>query len=288
MGPGGRRPAQTSAAHGSGLRFDPLRYGVISDIHGNLPALRAALAELRRQGTDGLLCTGDLIGYGPWPNECVAEIAAEVAVCVAGNQDLAVVDRLPEARLSNHARLILEWTRTVLEPDAAAYLGALPLQASVEPAVRLAHGSIEDPERYIYRDDDAAQQLKLLGEMDPAAQTLLLGHTHKAMAYGHRSGVRRLTPRVPMPLAGDRHLLNPGSIGQSRERNPWARMALLDLEQQQVTFFALDYDLELCRKELIRHGLPPGACHAPPSLVSLGHRSVKRLARRALRSVRRS
>ncbi|MDQ3784844.1 MAG: metallophosphatase family protein [Actinomycetota bacterium] len=265
-----------------------MRYGLISDIHGNLPALRAALTELRAQGIDGLLCTGDLVGYGPWPNECVAALAAEGAVCVAGNQDLAVVDRLPDARLSNHARLILEWTRAVLDPDAAAYLGALPLQTSVEPALRLAHGSIEDPERYVFRDEDAAQQLKLLGELDPAAQTLLLGHTHKAMAYGQHRGARRLTPRVPMPLAGDRHLVNSGSIGQSRERNPWARMALLDLEHQQVTFFVLDYDLDLCRKELIRHGLPAGACHAPPSLVSLGRRSVKSLARRALGSVRRS
>ncbi|MDQ3765958.1 MAG: metallophosphatase family protein [Actinomycetota bacterium] len=265
-----------------------MRYGVISDVHGNLPALRSALAELRNQGTDGLLCTGDLVGYGPWPNECVAAIAAEGAVCVAGNQDLAVVGRLPDARLSNHARLILEWTRTVLDPDAAAYLGALPLQASVEPALRLAHGSIEDPERYVFRDEDAFQQLELLGDMDPEAQTLLLGHTHKAMAFGQRTGARRFAARVPMPLAGDKHLLNAGSIGQSRERNPWARMALLDVEHQQVTFYALDYDLEPCRKELIRHGLPPGACHAPPSLVSLGHRSAKRLARRALRSVRRS
>ena len=288
MGPRDHRPARTPAAHRPGLRFTLLRYGVISDIHGNLPALQAGLAELRRQGIDGLLCAGDLVGYGPWPNECVAEIAAENAVCVAGNHDLAVVDRLPDARLSNHARLILEWTRTVLEPDAAAYLGALPLQASVEPALTLVHGSIEDPQRYVFRDEDAAQQLDLLAELDPAAQTLLLGHTHRAMAYGRRGGMRKLTPREPMPLAGDRHLLNPGSIGQSRERKPWARLALIDLEHQLVTFYALDYDLEMCRKELTRRGLPPGACHAPPSLISLGHRSVKRVARRALRSVRRS
>lgn len=264
----------------------PLRYGIISDIHGNLPALRVALAELRHQGIDELLCTGDLIGYGPWPNECVAEIAEAGAVCVAGNHDLIVVDRLPNARLSNHARFILEWTRTVLDPGAAAYLGTLPLQANVEPELRLAHGSLEDPERYIFRDEDAAQQLELLGELVPAAQTLLLGHTHKAMAYGMRTRELRIIPRAPMSLAGDRHLLNPGSVGQSRERRPWARMALLDLEDRQVTFFALDYDLDLCRKELIRHGLPPGACHAPPSPVSMGRRLIIRLGRRALRSVR--
>lgn len=265
-----------------------MRYGIISDIHGNLPALRVALAELRSQGIDGLLCMGDIVGYGPWPNECVAEVATQGAVCVAGNQDLMVVDRLPDVRMSDHARLILDWTSTVLDPDAAAYLRALPSQAGVEPGLRLAHGSLEDPERYIFRVQDAAQQLKELKKVDPAAKILLLGHTHKAMLYGQLTGMRKFTPRQPIDLVGGSHLLNPGSVGQSRERKPWARAAVLDLDLEQVTFYALDYDLELCRKELMRLGLPPGACHAPPSLVSLGHRFADRLARRALRSLRRS
>lgn len=264
-----------------------MRYGLISDIHGNLPALRVALAELRGLGIDGLLCMGDIVGYGPWPNECVAEIASQGAVCVAGNQDLMVVDRLPDVRLSEHGRLILDWTRTVLGRDAVSYLAGLPLQEGVAPGLRLAHGSLEDPERYIFRVDDAAQQMSLLEEVDPAAETLLLGHTHKAMVYGQAKGMERFSPRQPLDLAEDRHLLNPGSIGQSRERKPWARAALLDLDVGQVTFFALDYDLEACRRELIRLGLPPGACHAPPSLVSLAHRFADRQARRATRSLRR-
>jgi predicted phosphodiesterase len=262
-----------------------LRYGLISDIHGNLPALRVALAELRSHGVDELLCMGDLVGYGPWPNECVAEIAAQDAVSVAGNQDLAAVGRLPEATLSNHARLILDWTRAVLEPDAVAYLEALPLQATIHPELRLAHGSLEDPERYIFRVEDAAQQVARLKEVDPTAEILLLGHTHKAMVYGPAEGMRKVAPGRPMNLTENAYLVNPGSIGQSRERKPWARVALLDLDVRQVTFFALNYDLELCRKELTRFGLPPGACHARPSLISLGRRYVKRLVRSALHSV---
>ena len=262
-----------------------MRYGLISDIHGNLPALRVALAELRNRGVDQLLCMGDLVGYGPWPNECVAEIAAQGAVSVAGNQDLAAVGKLPEATLSDHARLILDWTRSVLEPDAVTYLETLPLQASVHPALRLAHGSLEDPERYIFRVEDAEQQLARLKEVDPAADMLLLGHTHKAMAYGPAAGMRRFAPRKPMDLTENAYLLNPGSIGQSRERKPWARVALLDLDRRQVTFFALGYDLESCRKELIRLGLPPDACHARPSRISLGRRYVRRLTRSARRSV---
>ena len=264
-----------------------MRYGLISDIHGNMPALRVALAELRDRGIDGLLCMGDIVGYGPWPNECVAEVASQGAVCVAGNHDLMVVDRLPDFRLSEHARLILDWTRTVLDHDAVSYLAGLPLQEGVAPGLRLAHGSLEDPKRYIFRAEDAAQQMNLLGEVDRAAETLLLGHTHKAMVYGQAKGMKRFSPRQPVDLAEDKHLLNPGSIGQSRERKPWARAALLDLDVAQVTFFALDYDLESCRRELIRLGLPPGACHVPPSVASLAHRFAGRQARRATRSLRR-
>lgn len=264
-----------------------MRYGLISDIHGNLPALRVALTELRGRGIDGLLCMGDIVGYGPWPNQCVAEVASQGAVCVAGNQDLMVVDRLPDVRLSEHARLILDWTRTVLDRDAVSYLAGLPFQERVAPGLRLAHGSLEDPERYIFRIEDAAQQMNLLDEVDPTAEKLLLGHTHKAMVYGQTRGMGKFSPRQPIDLAEDKHLLNPGSIGQSRERKPWARAALLDLDIEQVTFFALDYNLESCRRELIRLGLPPGACHARPSLVSLAHRFADRHARRATRSLRR-
>ena len=269
-----------------GLRFIDLRYGIISDIHGNLPALRVALAALRRQGIDVLVCAGDLIGYGPWPNECVAEIVNADALCVAGNQDLAVAGRLPGAKLSNHARSILEWTGTALEPKTLAFLAGLPLALDLEEGLRMAHGSLEDPERYIFRDEDAAQQLKLLGELHPSARSLILGHTHKTMAYGQQTGAQRVKPGRPMSLAGDRYLLNPGSVGQSRERRLWARLALLDAEDQQITFLALDYDIDLCRRELIRHGLPPGAYHAPPSLISLGRRFVRRVAHRSLRRVR--
>ena len=263
-----------------------MRYGVISDIHGNLPALRVALAELERQGIDALLCAGDVIGYGPWPNECVTEIAAAGAICVAGNHDLVVVDRLPDATMSTHAGLILEWTRTVLDPGSISYLRALPLQVDVDPAIRMAHGSLEDPERYIFREEDAAEQLELLGRLHPGAKSLLLGHTHTAMAYGQRTRGHRVTSGKPMRLAGEKHLLNPGSVGQSRERRAWTRFALLDAGGGQITFFALDYDVDLCRQELIRQGLPPGACHVPPSVISRGRRVARRVAHRSLRRLR--
>ena len=105
----------------------PMRYGVISDVHGNLHALLAAIEVLERAGVERYLCLGDLVGYGPFPNECARRVAELGAVCVAGNHDLIAVDRLDPAGIGALARTTLAWTRTVLDPDVRAQLAGLPL-----------------------------------------------------------------------------------------------------------------------------------------------------------------
>src|SRR3954447_4441079 len=103
-----------------------MRYGLISDIHGNLSALRAVLAVLTREEVDGFLCAGDVVGYGPQPNECVEVIAQLDGAGVAGNHDLIALGRLGEDGLSRLARRSLAWTRDVLAPEARDWLARLP------------------------------------------------------------------------------------------------------------------------------------------------------------------
>ena len=93
-----------------------MRFAILSDIHGNLPALEAALELFARAGVDRYLCAGDLVGYGPFPNECVERIAELGAVCVAGNHDLIALGRLSDDRCIPLARNSLRWTREVLTP----------------------------------------------------------------------------------------------------------------------------------------------------------------------------
>jgi predicted phosphodiesterase len=240
-----------------------MRYGLISDIHGNLAALRAAVSFLSDAGVDGYLCPGDVVGYGPQPNECVEILASLPAHCVAGNHDLIATGRLTDEHIGALARRTLEWTRSVLEPGARAWLEALPQRAEVPGAV-VAHGSLTDPRRYISTDKLAAQQLALLAQ-EETARILVLGHTHRATAFGERSGrVLDSEPRTIALSDAERWLLNPGAIGQSRRRGVHAWVAVLDLDRRSAAFHALPYDVDATRTELLRHGLPPSAVHLPP------------------------
>src|SRR6059036_2321500 len=112
-----------------------MRYAVLSDIHGNLAELEAALAYFRRVGVDGYLCAGDLVGYGPEPNECVTAVASLDAVCVAGNHDLIALGELSKERCIPLARRSLEWTRKALRGDVREYLAGLPRRARAEGGV---------------------------------------------------------------------------------------------------------------------------------------------------------
>jgi predicted phosphodiesterase len=125
-----------------------MRYGLISDIHGNLAALRAAVAFLADAGVDAYLCPGDIVGYGPQPNECVEILASLPVYCVAGNHDLIATGALTDDHMGMLARRTLEWTRSVLEPAAREWLAALPRRHEV-PGATVAHGSLSDPRRYI-------------------------------------------------------------------------------------------------------------------------------------------
>jgi predicted phosphodiesterase len=257
-----------------------LRYGVISDIHANLHALDAVLGMLSRVGVDDVLCAGDLVGYGPMPNECVARIAALGARCVAGNHDLIALGRLSDIDCSELAQDSLRWTRRELSRDSRRYLDALPSVVTTPDGVVVAHGSLESPAEYVRNADQRNAQLALLERMHPEAHVLILGHTHRRVAHGADVGTSRLRWRGSVALApSDRYLLNPGSVGQSRERTARARFMVLDLDRRRVTYYSVAYDLAGCRRALRDRGRPTWSMHLNPSALA---RSAS-LLRRALR-----
>lgn len=255
-----------------------MRIGLLSDVHANLPALRAAIARLRGEGVDAFLCAGDLVGYGPHPDECVETIAELGATCVAGNHDLMLVGALPDARAGRLARRTLAWTREVVRPDVRVHLAALPRTASVA-GVDLAHGSPVDPQEYVRSEARAAELLAGL----PPGRVLVLGHTHHPWLYGARTlfpspGAAPGSAEFALPRH-ERQLVNPGSVGQSRERErvPLARFALLDLDHARVRFFAEPYDAAATRAALRARRLPPDALHVRPGPVATAARRARRL-----------
>jgi predicted phosphodiesterase len=231
-----------------------MRLGVIADVHGNVHALEAVLAAVSRLGVDGWLCAGDLVGYGPRPNECVERVAAlPGVVVVAGNHDLMAVGRLPVPDgLGPLPRRTLEWTWGELDEGARSYLEGLPVLAeAADGAVAVAHGSLDDPLSYVADRAAGCAQLRLLRERSPRARTLVLGHTHHPLSCS---------------LDGGPALYNPGSVGQSRERRPVARGLVLDLAGPGASadWVTVDYDVRATRRELQAAGLPPHACHLAP------------------------
>ncbi len=259
-----------------------MRYGVLSDVHGNAFALRAAVDRLTRVGVDGWLCAGDLVGYGPQPNECVARLAELGAIGVAGNHELLVLGRLPLDRAGRLARETTPWTRAALRADSRAYLAGLPLTVRLGELV-MAHGSLDDPQRYVTAPDQARRELAALHRTDPAARVLVLGHTHRPWLFHETAGTAPAADTT-LPPAG-RLLVNPGSVGQSRQREwvPRARFALLDLDRGEVRFFTEPYDVAGARAALRAQGLPGSGIHVPPGRL----RAVPRRARALFRYARR-
>jgi predicted phosphodiesterase len=257
-----------------------VRYGVIADVHGNLHALEAAVARLRSDGVDRFLCAGDLVGYGPYPNQCVELVAGLEAVTVAGNHDLIAIGRLSDDDCIRLARETLAWTRRVLSDDARAFLSRLPRRVEIDDRLVMAHGSLDDPQRYIRHAPEAAEQLDRLGAGWPSSRLLILGHTHRARAWTAGGHTLPLRSNGSLPLPGvERRLLNPGAVGQSRERLARSRFMLLDLERRQATFYALPYDVRACRAALRQNGLPSDSHHLSPAKLAVGARRLRALAR---------
>jgi predicted phosphodiesterase len=261
-----------------------VRYGVISDIHGNLHALEAALRVLSRVGVDEYLCAGDLVGYGPLPNACVARLADVGARCVAGNHDLIAVGRLSDAGCSDLARQTLRWTREHLSPDSQRYLERLPRVLTTADRVVVTHGSLKAPTEYVREPEQRTEQLAHLERLHPTARVLILGHTHRRAAHAAATGHVRQRWDGSVALArGERYLLNPGSVGQSRERTARARFMVLDLERSVATFYAIHYNIGGCRRALREHGLPTYSVHLHRSPLRRCAGSVRRALRRRIR-----
>jgi putative phosphoesterase len=253
-----------------------MRFGLLSDVHANLPALEAVLNVVKHRGVDQLLVAGDLIGYGAQPNECVARLAELGALCVSGNHDLFVLGRLPPTRFPALARQSAELTQSILAPHVQAFLSSLPLKLETS-GILMTHGSLDDPEEYVVHKTRAMELLSRLPQEAPEANTLILGHTHQQWCVVAGRGI--VSTRARVQLRGAPRLLNPGSVGQSRqrERRPRARFAVYDTELGTVDFSRVDYDVEASLRRLQDLGLPARCLHAPPRPVDQVAHQVRRI-----------
>jgi len=257
-----------------------MRYGILADVHANLPALEAARRTLEPASVDRYIVAGDLVGYGPSPNECVEQLAALDPICVVGNHDLMALGQLSDERCIQLGRDAMRWTRSVLASEAKSYLEALPLRAEAPGGVLVAHGTLDDPEEYTTNAAEALAQLDRMDIDRPGNRVLVLGHTHRPLVVGSKTKSEQQRPGRLDLDPNERYVVNAGGVGQARELRARARFGVLDLDANTLELHAIRYDVAACRRALRRVGLSPRSCHLRPSPGGA--------ARRALRVVRRS
>ncbi len=231
-------------------------YGVISDIHANLEALEAVLADAHMAGADHLLCLGDLVGYGPDPNRCVSLVRGTADAVIAGNHDLAAAGRLDISWFNGAARRAIFWTAARLEPDISSYIASLPLEHRFGGTL-MVHGSPRDPLEEYLLDSVAARSNFDSGDF----HLCLVGHSHRPLAFMQAADgeVTMMEPGVDTLLElrdSHRYIVNAGSVGQPRDRNPAAAYCLYDPEGKVIAFRRTAYAIERTQEKMRAAGLP--------------------------------
>ena len=231
-----------------------MRVAVLSDVHANLHALEAVLADVDAGGFDELWFLGDLVGYGPRPNHCVAVLRERATACLAGNHDLVVLGKIPMTAFANDAATAAIWTQRTLDDDARRFLETLEPQAT-RPGAELFHGSPRDPVwDYVLTEDVARQSFAATSE-----PLVLVGHSHIALELSSDGvGIRGGTADAgrELDLGGPRRLLNPGSVGQPRDGDPRAAWLEIDKAAGRATFRRTEYPVALTQAEMREEGLP--------------------------------
>ena len=243
-----------------------MKLALISDVHGNLEALEAVLLDIDRISPDAkLVCAGDIVGYGPDPEACIARLRERQALCVMGNHEEMVLGRRDFSRCVHAGIVAAVWTRERLSPSARAFIEALPNRREVAPGVVVCHGDLLSADTYVSTREQAEHALAQLRAHWPQATVLVCGHTHHAALFTPASGFRQVSGPADHDL--DRAppcIINPGAVGQSRDTEPLARYAVLDLEGQTVSFRELPYEHLATIRKLRQAGLVARVVLLPP------------------------
>jgi len=219
-----------------------MRFAILADVHANWPALEAVLEDLDEQGeVHELYCLGDMVGYYPFPRECLDALMERRAHCILGNHERYLLGLSDGSRLRPSVLRPLELARERLSAEQMSYLGGLKDRRKVRDLFLQVHGSPRDPDEYLFKAHWAAN-LDVLHADHPGFGLCWFGHTHKAAVASRERGVYpiRTSRRVRLGRT-EVCLVNPGSVGQPRDRTPLAGYAIYDDETRIVYFRRVEY-----------------------------------------------
>jgi predicted phosphodiesterase len=237
------------------------KLAIISDIHSNQVALEAVLAVIDEEGADMIICTGDVVGYGPRPKECIDLLREREIPCLLGNHDQYVtllMDSRVE-RLREEVRISVQWTQSQLPMDHLRWLAGLPMRFDIEEFdFALVHGAF-GPKPWIYCNRPKHFVTSFAHQDVPLG---FCGHSHVPAiglydAANEEASVKYLR-QVTIPEA-DKVMINVGSVGQPRDKDPRSAFVFFSVEEQQVTLKRVEYDIEQTQAQIREAGLPEKA-----------------------------
>ncbi|HVH72577.1 MAG TPA: metallophosphoesterase family protein [Candidatus Dormibacteraeota bacterium] len=236
-----------------------MRILVLSDLHSNATAMDAAL-DAAKGRWDLPVCLGDVVGYGPDPNDVTERLRELGTRTIRGNHDKAVTGLMDTEDFNPIAKAAVDWTRAQLKPEHFEWLSALPKGPLEADGIVLVHGALQDEDEYVFTPEQA-----LDGLLDSTSIVTFFGHTHHQGGFSYRDAhleMLQIRPRATESFAAlrveptHRYLFNPGSIGQPRDGDPRAAFAIADLEHHVVEFWRVPYDIQAVQKRMRSAHLP--------------------------------
>lgn len=252
-----------------------MKYAVLSDIHGNLEALTVVMDKCEQEGVDKYICLGDIVGYNANPSECLEMIRSkDLIACVKGNHDeYASSDDEEMLGFNPHAKKAVLWTKDHLTEEQQDWLSKLPMKKTIRgSSITIVHATLDSPDAwgYIFDTHHAADNFSY-----QFTQLCFCGHSHVPIAFSKKTLTKpgekpieeivewRMPEGEPKPETvtiemekGWKYLVNVGSIGQARNRDPVASFAIYDDEDQIITRYRLNYDIATAQEKILKAGLP--------------------------------
>lgn len=232
-----------------------MRIAIIADLHANLEATVAVLREIDKRGAEKVVCLGDLVGYNAEPDEVIGLIRERGIPALMGNHDAATCGLEDAWFFRSSAKKAVDWQMQHMRDDNRLWLKRLPEQIQFERAYLGVHGSPGNRDDYIVDWLDAMRQLSSLKE--PEISVCFFGHSHRASFFSERGGNFATTYGAIHELRrGNRYFINPGAVGQPRDRDPRAAFGLFDSERMTFEFCRVEYDIAGAARKIIQAGLP--------------------------------
>ena len=232
-----------------------MRIAIISDIHSNLEALKTVLKYIENEKISRIICLGDVVGYGPRPNECVDLVREKCERTLLGNHDSASLDETDINFFNEYARQAILWTRKRLNQETKEFLRSLPYTYP-EGNTLYVHSSPVEPEEwhYVLSVGEAKYSLNQI-----KYSLVFIGHSHVAVTFTLEQG--KLDESNFLLSPKDRYIVNVGSVGQPRDGDPRASFVIFDTQERRIQYIRLEYNVRKTFEEIMEQDIPPLLAH---------------------------